>query len=334
MMIKKRMLFWGMIGCLAIGCAGCGRNERLEPTTRVYLEGTGTAAKETEITMETVTSKESEAAAKEIEEVKETKAVAVETNVAVPEESSEEMFIDSIVANAILEENADRYLGGECRGEGHIILEEVEEDGISTVYALMMYGEYEFQNVDYFIKTSGTGVIPVVMQFDLRLSSHTPLISFEWPMDGSLYNESIKVMFPDHLWNRVLSIRDEDRAVLEEMEHGYAERYLNEIGRDAVIGDYGDVANRTFLTDYGIRVEVSNKMLVNQKLMGPYPSWHGTREKVENGVRYIYSVFYEEETNQIIYEKRVFDTMETVEKFVYDASTGEAIEQIPQMKNP
>jgi hypothetical protein len=36
-------------------------------------------------------------------------------------------------------------------------------------------------------------------------------------------------------------------------------------------------------------------------------------------------VFYDEETNQIIYEKRFFGTNETVEKFVYDAKTGEPI---------
>ena len=316
MKIKKKLVLWGMIGGLAIGGAGCGN------TVVCYTTAAPTEAAEptTEIADETVAVTETSA--------EETEARAAETNEAILETLPEgtPTFIDTIVAAAILEENKDHYLGGECQGEGHMILEEVEEDGISTVYALMMYGEYEFQNVDYFIKTSGTGVIPVVMKFDLRLSSSTPMISMEWPMDGSGYNDSIKSMFPEHLWDRTLSIQDGDRETLEAMERGYAERYLKEIGRDAIIGDYADVENRTFLTDHGISVEVSNQMSVNEKLMGPYPSWHGTREKVENGVRYLYSKYYEEETNQIIYEKRVFDSHETVEKFVYDAETGEPVE--------
>ena len=61
--------------------------------------------------------------------------------------------------------------------------------------------------------------------------------------------------------------------------------------------------------------------------MGPYPSWHGTLEKVEDGERYMYSVFFDEETNQIIYEKRFFGTHESVEKYVYDAETGALIEE-------
>ncbi len=339
MKIKKYMILWGMMGCLAFGLAGCGSTQGSDPTTvAAATTEQESTVKETEIAKETEAVateavKETEATVSESlskteKAQEETRPRALETNEAILETLPEgtPTFMDMVVSEAILEENKDHYMGGECQGEGHIILEEVEENGISTVYALMMYGGYEFQNVDYFIKTSGTGVIPVVMKFDLRLSSSTPMISMEWPMDGSGYNNSIKRMFPEHLWDRTLSIQDEDREILEAMERGYAERYLEEMGRDAVIGDYADVQNRTLLTDHGISVEVSNKMSVNEKLMGPYPGWHGTRENVENGVRYIYSKFYEEETNQIIYEKCVFDTMETVEKFVYNAKTGDPVE--------
>lgn len=296
----KRLLLWSVLGCLAAGCIGCN-NKEVSYTTAASAEAM---------------TQESTVEATVVEEKKETEAMA--------ENISEDSYMEQVVAEAILEENSKWFAGEECVAEGHIILEEVEEDGISTIYALMMYGEYGFQNVDYFIKSAGTGVIPVVMKFDLRLSNSTPLVLMELPEDGSGYNESIKRMFPEHLWDRTLSIQEEDRIVLEEMERGYAERYLEELGRDAVIGSYSDVEH-TYLTDYGVSVEVSNKMLEYEKNMGPYPSWHGSLEKIEDGERYLYSVYVNEEAGQIEYEKRIFGTMETVEKFVYDMETGEAI---------
>lgn len=262
-----------------------------------------------------------------------TSPVVVETNVQLDPEEKETSsdFFDEVVASAILEHNMDSSLQEECSAEGHIILEQTEEDGIATIYALTVYGGYAFHNVDYFVKSTGTGVIPVVMKFDLRLNSHTPLISMEYPVDGSGYLTSIKEMFPEHLQDRALNIQKDDHDTLTVMEQEYARKYLAELGRDALIGDYADFEHQ-LLTDLGISPEVSNKLSEYEKELelGSYPYWHGSKEKIEDGIRYMYSVFYEEETNEIIYEKRVFDTMETVEKFVFDAETGEKRFQMKQ----
>ena len=158
--------------------------------------------------------------------------------------------LDNKVIEIIMEHNKPMFTGEECKAEGHIILEHETEEGVTTVYTLMMYGEYQFQNVDYLIKAAGTGVIPVVLSFGVDEKGQE-FMTTRWPDDGSGYNESIKEMFPEHLWERTLTIHDEDRAVLEEMERAYAEEYLKMAGRDAVIGDYADVA-RTYLTDYGV----------------------------------------------------------------------------------
>lgn len=232
--------------------------------------------------------------------------------------------LDRKVTEIIFEHNKPVFTGEECKAEGHIVLDYEVHDGTTTVYALMMYGEYQFQNVDYLIKASGTGVIPVVLTFGEEPDGKE-FMTTTWPDDGSGYNDSIKEMFPEHLWDRTLVIQEEDREVLMKMERAYAEEHLQMTGRDAIIGDYADV-ERTYLTDYGISVDVSNKLNEHEKDMGPYPGWHGSLEKVEDGERYLYSVFYDEETNQVIYEKRFFGTHETVEKFVFDAETGEAIE--------
>lgn len=303
MTMKKSCILFLTFGCLTSITAGCSK-EALPTSSTAATAAVTTAA----VSMTAAPSA----------------AVAVmETNEALPDPSDTlETYADQLASSAILEHYNDYFVPEECLAEGHLILEEDVSDGILTIYALTIYGGYSLHNVDYFVKSSGTGVIPAVMTFDLRLNSHTPLLSFETPEDGSGYNESIKNLFPEHLWDRVLTIQEDDRSALISMEQEYAKRYLSEIGRSALVGEYADF-NHELLTDVGISTEVSNRLLEYEKEMGPYPTWHGSTEKLEQDIRYMYSVFYDEESSQIIYEKRVFDTMETVEKFVFDAETGE-----------
>lgn len=303
MTMKKSCILFLTFGCLTSITAGCSK-EALPTSSTAATAAVTTAA----VSMTAAPSA----------------AVAVmETNEALPDPSDTlETYADQLASSAILEHYNDYFVPEECLAEGHLILEEDVSDGILTIYALTIYGGYSFHNVDYFVKSSGTGVIPAVMTFDLRLNSHTPLLSFETPEDGSGYSESIKNLFPEHLWDRVLTIQEDDRSALISMEQEYAKRYLSEIGRSALVGEYADF-NHELLTDVGISTEVSNRLLEYEKEMGPYPTWHGSTEKLEQDIRYMYSVFYDEESSQIIYEKRVFDTMETVEKFVFDAETGE-----------
>lgn len=309
MKMKKLAVGMGILSCLTVGCSRYGINLLSE--------------EENLTTMETTAVQQETMAQNDSGNEGELQAQVAETNAEI-DLSGEDSSMEQVVANSILEHRSKQFTGEECQAEGHIIIGEEINEGVLKVYALTMYGEYAFQNVDYFVKEAGTGAIPAVMTYDLRLSVVRTTSDVEWPEDGSGYEESVKRMFPEKYWDRVLTIQDEDLSVLKEMEQGYAKAYLEELGRDAVIGEYADVPH-TFLTDYGISVDVSNKMLEYEKLMGPYPNWVGSTEKIEDGVRYMYLVFYEEETNEIIYEKRVFDTNESIEKFVYDAETGEEI---------
>lgn len=309
MKMKKLAVGMCILSCLTVGCSRYGINLLSEEERLTTMETTA-------VQQETMAQNESGNEDK-------LQAQVVETNAEI-DLSGEDSSMEQVVANSIFEHRSKQFTGEECQAEGHIIIGEEINEGVLKVYALTMYGEYAFQNVDYFVKKAGTGAIPAVMTYDLRLSVVWTTSDVEWPEDGSGYEESVKRMFPEKYWDRVLTIQDEDLSVLKEMEQGYAKAYLEELGRDAVIGEYADVPH-TFLTDYGISVDVSNKMLEYEKLMGPYPNWVGSTEKIEDGVRYMYLVFYEEETNEIIYEKRVFDTNESIEKLVYDAETGEEI---------
>lgn len=239
--------------------------------------------------------------------------------------------LDKAVGEAILKESENGYYDGECSGEGHIILgvEKVFDNEI-RVYVLTMYGEYGFENGN-FVKVSGTGLIPEVINFSTENGYEA--INFEYPKDGSEYAKSIKEMFPTKWESRALKSSEEDYNELKNQEEQYAKDYLKSIGREATIGQEEELK---LLTDNGVSVEVSNKLLELEKyLLAGYPFWIGTREtlevdeysKIPVEERFIYETKLNEEENRIEYTKTKVGT-DTVYAFVYiDAETGDIIEQ-------
>ena len=113
------------------------------------------------------------------------------------------------------------------------------------------------------------------------------------------------------------------QSALQEQERSYAKAYLRRIGREAEIGEYGDF-DHILLTDVGVPVEVSNRMLEYPELYD-YPMWLGTRELLQDDTRYIYELKYDAETKRIIYTRYLYDTKEPTEKFVFDGTTGEPV---------
>ena len=225
--------------------------------------------------------------------------------------------LDEAVKSAFLKENQGHYLSGECIGEGHIILGYDEKSDITTVYALTMYGEYGFEDGN-FVKVSGSGIIPAVFTF---ANSKDGLVcsKIQYPEDGERYAKSIKKLFPLTYRHRALSPSDSDRQDLTSQERAYAASYLKKIGRDAVIGDYGDF-NHTLLTDVGVSVEVSN--ITCGKQYANYPMWIGNREALENGTRYVYEMSYNKEAHEIDFKKYEYKTNKIVELIRLDSITG------------
>ena len=152
------------------------------------------------------------------------------------------LTLDQQLSRTILEECAGTYARGECAAEGHKILKTEEKDGETIVYALTMYGEYEFHNGDCFVKASGSGVIPAVITYQ-NSESQTggnrgwQLQSFDWPEDGSEYVKSIERMFPEEPWEICISPSEEVRKALEAQERDYAKVYLETLGREAETGE-------------------------------------------------------------------------------------------------
>lgn len=231
--------------------------------------------------------------------------------------------LNQAVGLAVLTYNRSRYTAEECTGEGHIILDKKSEGSETVVYTLTMYGEYQFQD-NSFIKEAGSGSIPAVMTFTYDEQEGYVLKNYEIPADGGYYIESIHELFPKELWDRCISQTEEDFADLTMQEQAYAKHYLQQIGREATIGDYGDYPH-TLLTDAGVSVEVSNMMCVSAKFdeMWKYPDWIGNRELLEDGVRYVYAMSLDNEKHEIIYTKSVYDTQAVIETHIFDSLTGE-----------
>lgn len=205
---------------------------------------------------------------------------------------------EAVVAQAVLQESG-RYYGGECRAEGHVILEIKEEADKTTVYAIVSNSLYGFQN-GIFTPMSGSGAIPTVFTLVKNKAGEYACVNQEQPMDGAYYSSSLEELFPQTLWSRVKHADSEYQGLVRQKEE-YAKAYLQQIGREAEIQEHVE----TVLPD--LPVEVSNLLL---ELCWEYPYWVGTEERIEDGVRYIYETKQEKGENgpgTMVYEKRTED---------------------------
>lgn len=221
---------------------------------------------------------------------------------------------DQAVALAITS-NGNRYMEGECIAEGHIILGYDDKAGNNTkIYALTMLGWYGFEN-NNFVKVSGSGVIPAVITLD-----NNNRVEIEYASDGSDYRNSIETLFPQKYHRRILKQADSDYDNLKQQEQQYAKEYLLKISRDAKVGDTTDFEYTT-LSDIPVSVEVSNKMNEEfYKEHSSYPSFIGTQEKLENGIRTVYKMSYHKAQNEIKFTKYAYDKV--LEQFIINAKTG------------
>ncbi|MDO4330928.1 MAG: DUF4825 domain-containing protein [Lachnospiraceae bacterium] len=104
--------------------------------------------------------------------------------------------LDEAVSAAILEYSQPAYCEDEAAGEGHLILETQEKDDEVIVYALTMYGSYQFQDGN-FVKNSGSGAIPAVITLEENPDGSLWWKWYQTPEDGSRYQDSIKTLFPE-----------------------------------------------------------------------------------------------------------------------------------------
>lgn len=194
--------------------------------------------------------------------------------------------IDQAVSQAIKNKGENAYLKGEVATEGHIILETEEKNNEVKVYTLSSFGYFGFEN-GIFTKISGSGAIPTVITFSKNTNTGYSLINYKEPIDGEDYAASIKEMFPERLWDKVLKYDNKDYSKLAESQETQAKEYLIKIGRAAQVSS--QYVDKTLPS---INVSAENKLFgylgKNDWFLNDCPDWLGTKEKVENGVRLIY----------------------------------------------
>ncbi|TCO53965.1 M56 family metallopeptidase [Caldanaerobacter subterraneus] len=175
------------------------------------------------------------------------------------------------------------YNEGEAATEGHIILDVEEKDGIIKVYTIASFGAFGFEN-GIFTKISGSGAIPTVITFSKNEKGVYSLLEYKEPMDGAFYIDSLKKMFPEKLYDKVISA-DKYYPELAKQQEAQAAEYLKNIGRTAKVS-----AAYVEKKLVNINVEASNKLFGGTEFpfLNDYPWWIGTRERIENGIRYIY----------------------------------------------
>ncbi len=221
--------------------------------------------------------------------------------------------IDQQVSSAILSTYESGYSIGECSAEGHIILKIEKNKDVMTVYAVVSYGEWGFEN-GIFTKISGSGAIPTVITFEKAASESESdyfLKEFKEPKDGSYFEPSIKEMFPLSLRIPALNAH-QYYSKLERQEEVYARRYLSSIGRDAKIQ-----ADNTEMPLDSMNVEAAD-CLLELEMFNEFPFWIGTRETIENGERYVYEKAWEDHGDGdgiVTFTKRIYEG-DIVEKTV------------------
>jgi len=193
--------------------------------------------------------------------------------------------LEQAVSAAILDQGKG-YLNGECNTEGHVILDTEERAGAVKAYTVASVGWFGFEN-GVFTKISGSGAIPTVMTFSRNKNGTYSLLAYQEPVDGSGYTESLKKLFPAQLHKQVLTTQDSYSDLARQQEE-QAALYLKGLGR-AVQVRAGFVAKKLPKLD----VEASNKLFAeftkDNAFLNSCPYWLGTREQIEDGVRYIYA---------------------------------------------
>jgi bla regulator protein BlaR1 len=238
-------------------------------------------------------------------------------------QSSPEVMVGATSSQPSLEEavsqaikgRGNAYLSSELTTEGHLILqtEENNNNGTVKVYVLASVGNFGFEN-GIFTKVSGSGAIPTVITFSKNDQGEYSLIEYKVPLDGAGYAKSIQEMFPSSLLSKVQNghLNYQDLAKQQEAQ---AQAYLLSQGRKELISEKH--VEKQYPTNLSKQARGDLEYKFKYEL-GGYPYYLGTREVVENGVRYIYEfkqelglndsslIFTKYQPNGTIVEKRKY----------------------------
>lgn len=226
--------------------------------------------------------------------------------------------LDEAISNAVKDSIYEDYYLGELDTEAHVILGKKEIENKLDVYTIVNYGSFQFEN-DVFTLVSGAWGLPMVLTFEKDENNNYYFIDYKEAVDGGMYVDSIKEMFPTYLIPKVMN-SDKYAEKLSEEQRLQAKKYLDSINRNTDINiDYvfDSKYEKEYLDTY-ISAEAQDKLFSVVELYD-YPTWIGRNEKLIDGVRYVYETNIETDSDgyKVVIYRKMDESKTVVEEHQY-----------------
>ena len=117
---------------------------------------------------------------------------------------SDSLISDERIGQAVLEHYADAVQDGQIHVESHIILAQDDNDGMLTVYLLVLQETYSVDGETLTLENGS--YVPTAITFSIAASGDSPLEYWE-PSDGS-YTDDIRAKFPAAAADEALNDQD------------------------------------------------------------------------------------------------------------------------------
>ncbi len=213
--------------------------------------------------------------------------------------------------------DSEIFFQSECLGEGHMTLGYTDRGKNVEVYVLCSTVGYGFRD-GLFVDNSGSFCIPTLIKFDKSENGEYIFKEAQESLDGGAFASSVRNMFPASLAEKAIEAQGDDEITdaLHNQCDACAAAYLQAIGRKAKIGSYNE-EDYKLLSDFSVSDDVCNKL---SKLRPEYGFLLGSFEKIEDGVRYVYSVKWDGDSNgkgTVTYAKTNYETGKVSKKYVY-----------------
>ncbi len=131
--------------------------------------------------------------------------------------------LDESITNAIVDENMKYSLRGEFQTESHVVLDTEEDKASITVYAMVLYQEYGFEDGKF--KDISGSHMPIAITFQIEKDGEYKLKEYWKPKDGSYYVPSIKNKFPASIVDKALDTQKYIKQQQKECDQK-AEEYM------------------------------------------------------------------------------------------------------------
>ncbi|MBM6617178.1 hypothetical protein [Bacillus suaedaesalsae] len=118
--------------------------------------------------------------------------------------------MDEVISDYIIEKYSPSYHGTEKQFEVHKVYGTNEVDGIISVYMWSYYGGF---NKSTGIENQAGHSLPVVIRLSKKEGNYS-VIEYTEPQDGSLYQSSLKRMFPE----KYLKLAQQDSGNIEDLQ--------------------------------------------------------------------------------------------------------------------